>query len=456
MTPISFKDAAKAVNSASLLEGTFDNVCTDSRQIIPGCLFIALKGENFDGNGFAPKAIEDGASCVMVERDCGLGDRQIIVEDTRTALLQLAGYYRSLFNIPVIGVTGSVGKTTTKEMTYLVMSSKYDTLKNEGNRNNEIGVPLTLFRLEKHHEAAVIEMGMSGFGEISRMTAIVKPDVAIISNIGVSHIENLGSREGILKAKLEILEGMKEDAPVIFNGDDNMLSKADTGKHPVTYYGLQNDNCAYKALSITSTDDETASFECSFRDGTVKACLPFTGRHNIYNALAATAAGSFFGIDAKTALEALKQYKATGMRQKMTKKNGITFIEDCYNASPDSQAAAMAVLGGLNAKRRIAVTGDMLELGDYSETAHRLVGKYAADHNVDILFTYGERAKFTAESGRENGIKDVRSFTNKSALINELSSILKEGDTVLFKASRGMKLEEVIYGVYDRLEEMNE
>lgn len=451
MVPVTFKEAAKAVNSISELEGTFDNVCTDTRKIQPGCLFIALKGENFDGHTFAAKAVESGALCVMVDHDCGLDAKQIIVEDTRIALLQLAGYYRSLFNIHVIGVTGSVGKTTTKEMVHTVMSSKYDTLKNEGNLNNEIGVPLTLFRLEKHHEAAVIEMGMSGFNEISRMTAIVKPDAAIISNIGVSHIENLGSREGILKAKLEILEGMAPDAPIILNGDDDMLSKADTGSHPVIRYGIQNTDCAYKALNITSTDEETA-FECSSGAGAVEASLPFTGRHNIYNALAATAAGKLFDISEEDAMEALKGYKTTGMRQKIVKKSGITFIEDCYNASPDSQSAAMSVLGSLTARRKIAVAGDMLELGEYSETAHRLVGQYAAKNNIDILFTYGEKSKFTAESGLENGLKDVRSFTDKEALTKELSSLLQEGDAVLFKASRGMKLEDVIFGIYETLE----
>ena len=451
MIPVSFKDAAKAVNSVTTLEGTFDNVCTDSRKIIPGCLFIAISGEKFDGHSFVDKAIEDGAAAVLVERDCGLGDKQIIVENTRLALLDLAGYYRSLFNIPVIGITGSVGKTTTKEMTWTVMSAKYNTLKNEGNLNNEIGVPITLFRLDKCHEAAVIEMGMSGFGEISRMTRAVKPDLAIISNIGVSHIENLGSREGILKAKMEILEGMAPDAPVVINGDDDMLSKADFGAHKVTYYGLTDTDCAYRAQDITSTDDETA-FACSFNGGSVRVCLPIAGRHNIYNSLAATAAGKFFGIDEATSLEALKNYKTTGFRQNVVKKQGITFIEDCYNASPDSQAAAMSVLGSMNAARKIAVVGDMLELGDYSETAHKLVGEYAARNNIDILYTYGERAKLSGERAKELGVKDVRSFTDKPQLSADLSSLLKEGDAVLFKASRGMKLEEIMYSVYDAIE----
>ena len=236
MIPLTYKEAAKAAGSETALEGKFTSVSTDSRKIEENCLFIALSGEKFDGHEFAAAAIEKGAGAVITEKDCGLGEKQILVKSTSQALLDLAGYYRSLFNIPVIGITGSVGKTTTKEMTYTVVASKYNTLRNEGNLNNEIGVPLTLFRLEKEHEAAVIERGMNHFGEISRITEAVKPDIAIISNIGVSHIENLGSREGILKAKLEILEGMKKDAPVILNLDDDMLCTADTGTHHVIGY----------------------------------------------------------------------------------------------------------------------------------------------------------------------------------------------------------------------------
>lgn len=451
MIPVSFKDAAKAMGSSSALEGCFTSVCTDTRKIVPGCLFIALRGENFDGNLFAEKAIESGAFCAVTESDRNLGDRQIIVENTRTALLKLAGYYRSLFNIPFVGVTGSVGKTTTKEMIHTVLSAKYKTLKNEGNLNNEIGVPLTLFNLDSSHEAAVIEMGMNNFGEISRITAAVRPDAAVISNIGVSHIENLGSREGILKAKLEILEGMKSDAPLIFNGDDDMLTKADTGEHPVTFYSISHSSCAFMAHNITSTGVETA-FTCSFPGGSVKVRLPFTGRHNISNALAAVAAGEKFGIPAAEGLEALKNYKTVGMRQKIESKYGITFIEDCYNASPDSQAAAMSVLGSMNCERKIAVVGDMLELGDYSETAHRLVGEYAAQNKIDILFTFGKFSRYAAQCAKENGVARVYSFDDKFELRDAVAGELKAGDAVLYKASRGMKLEEVIYGVYDILE----
>lgn len=450
MIPMTFKETAQAVGSTTVLEGEYDSICTDTRKITSGCLFIAIKGDNFDGHSFAKQAVESGASAVLCEKDCGLGDFQIVVENTRTALLDLAGYYRSKFDIPVVGITGSVGKTTTKEMTHAVMSVKYNTLKNDGNLNNEIGVPLTLFRLEKCHEAAVIEMGMSGFGEISRMTEAVKPDVAIISNIGVSHIEKLGSREGILKAKLEILHGMKDCAPIILNGDDDMLVNAETGTHPVIYYGIKNVNSLFKAFDITSKESET-DMSVGFADGSDRVSLPFPGRHNVYNALAAVAVGSQFGIGVHEALEALKGYVPAGMRQRINVKNGITFIEDCYNASPDSQAAALAVLAGFNAKRTVAVIGDMLELGSVSEQAHYGVGVKAAENGINAVFTYGERSLETARGAKEGGVEIVKSYSDKSELAKELLLYLKEGDAVLFKASRGMKLEDVIYSVYENL-----
>ena len=451
MKSMTFKEAAAAVGSVTKLGGSFDAVCTDTRKITNGCLFIAIKGDNFDGHDFAAKAVENGAQAVIVEKDCGLDERQIVVGSTRQALLDLAGYYRSLFNIPVIGVTGSVGKTTTKELIHAVMSSKYKTLKNEGNLNNEIGVPLTLFRLEKSHEAAVIEMGMSNFEEIARMTKAVKPDVAVISNIGVSHIENLGSREGILRAKLEILGGMKADAPVILNADDDMLITVRPGAHPVIYYGIENEKSIFKALEITSKESETV-LSVGFSGGSATVSLPYPGRHNVYNSLAAVAAGSLFGIEPCNALEALKNYVPAGMRQRINKIHGITFIEDCYNASPDSQAAALAVLGGMNAKRKIAVIGDMLELGSVSREAHYGVGTKAAENGIDAVFTYGERSLETAKGAADGGVADVRSFSEKQQLSQVLAEYLEQGDAVLFKASRGMKLEDVIYSVYEALD----
>lgn len=452
MKALTYKEAAKAVGSVSELDGRFDSVCTDTRKITPNCLFIALKGENFDGHDYAAKALESGAGAAVCERDCGLGERQMLVGSTRKALLDLAGYYRSLFKIPFVGITGSVGKTTTKDMVHAALSAKYNTLKNEGNLNNEIGVPLTLFRLDPSHEAAVIEMGMSGFGEISAMTNIVRPDVAIITNIGVSHIEKLGSREGILKAKLELLEGMKPNAPVILNADNDMLRTVRPGAHRTVFYSIDDPVGEYRASDIVMTDD-SLEFTVAAGEEAARAKLPCTGRHNVYNALAACAAGKCLGIDIAESLEALKGYVPSGMRQRIVKKGGITFIEDCYNASPDSQAAALAVLGAMKATRRIAVIGDMLELGSFSEQAHREVGEKAAQNGIDAVLTYGERALLTAEGAKAGGVPLVRSFSDKKELSDFLLSELHEGDAVLFKASRGMKLEDVIYSVYSAIKE---
>ncbi len=451
MERMTLAEAAAAMGSSSPLGTAFDDVCIDTRKIAAGCLFFCIKGENFDGHDFAAKAIESGAVAAVCEKDCGLGDSQIIVKSTRQALLDLAGHYRRKFHIPVVGITGSVGKTTTKEMTHTVISSKFKTLKNEGNLNNEIGVPMTLFRLDSSYEAAVIEMGMSGLGEISRMTAAVRPSIAIISNIGVSHIEKLGSRENILKAKLEIRESMKPNAPLIFNGDDDMLVTVEDPSRPVIYFGIDGKCCNTRASDIETRPDGI-SFTVSFGGGSARVDLPVSGRHHVYNALAAISAGIVLGINAEKAAKAISGYVPSGMRQNVKEKAGIKVIEDCYNSSPASQKAALEVLRDIEANRRIAVLGDMKELGPVSEEAHRNAGRMAAQNKVDILFTFGESSKLTAEEGENAGIPVCESFTDKDELSAAVIKAVNKGDAVLFKASRAMKLEEVINALYAALD----
>ena len=454
MEQMTVREAAVAIGSAPQIDGIITEVCTDTRKICAGCLFIAIKGENFDGHDFAATALEKGAVAVVVEKNCGLGKQQLIVKSTRQALLDLAGYYRRKFHIPVVGITGSVGKTTTKDMTHFVLSSRFKTLKNEGNLNNEIGVPLTLFRLDSTYEAAVIEMGMSNFGEISRITAAVKPSIAIITNIGVSHIENLGSRENILRAKLEIIESMKPNANLILNGDDDLLSAYQDMTHPLIYFGIDSPVCNTKALDIELGSDET-SFTAEFAGGTQRVTLPLSGKHNIYDALAAISAGIVLGIEATDAAKALLDYVPSGMRQRIVRKGDITVIEDCYNASPDSQRAALEVLRGIDAKRRIAVLGDMKELGGLSEQSHREVGIAASNSDVDILVCYGEESAYIADEGRKGNIKEVAHFTDKEQVANYLTDTVRPGDALLFKASRAMKLEDIIQSLYDYLERMS-
>ena len=386
-------------------------------------------------------------------------------------LLALGGYYRSLFNTPVVALTGSVGKTTTKEFTSLVVSSKYKTIKTQGNLNNEIGLPQTLFQIDDDTEAAVVEMGMNHFGEIHRLVNATRPTLALITNIGVSHIENLGSREGILKAKLEILDGLSEGAPLIINGDNDMLSTVlhndeICSKYNVISFGIKN-KFNYNAENIkeengsTSFDvvytvskqiDETDGVKAEFSLCRQKVTIPTVGIHNVYNALAAFAVGITLNIEPEKIATALSSYVPTGMRQRLNTVGGRICIEDCYNASPDSMRASLGTLGNMNANKKIAVLGDMLELGDYSKEAHLSVGKMAGENNIDCVLAFGNDAKYYISAAKENGVKDAVLFDNKTKLSDYLASFAQDGDAVLFKGSRGMKLEDVMNTVYKRWE----
>jgi UDP-N-acetylmuramoyl-tripeptide--D-alanyl-D-alanine ligase len=446
MEKMSISEIALATAGLATGEGYISSICTDTRKILPDSLFIALRGDNFDGNNYVQAALDLDAAAAICERDIPNVTKPIIVvKDTRQALLDLAAYYRKKFDIPVVGVTGSVGKTTTKEMIYAVLSTKFKTLKNEGNLNNEIGLPKSVFELDKSYQAAVLEMGMSGFGEISRLSKVALPSIGVISNIGISHIEKLGSKENILKAKLEILDGMDKNGILLVNGDDDMLKDTENA----VFYGL-GENCAYRAVNFTNNEYETEML-IKYPNGEIKAKLPAIGIHNIYNALAAFAVGMLLGISPVKAAEGLCGYIPTGMRQKINKIGGITVIEDCYNASPDSMNAAFSTLSLIKGKgSAIAVLGDMLELGDYARQAHIMVGKNAYASGVDKIFAYGENARLYiggAKSGKGSH------FDDKEQLADELMNYIKAGDVVLFKASRGMKLEEALERFYSLINE---
>lgn len=428
-----------------------NGICIDSRLAETGLLYIAIKGENFDGHSFTKSALQNGAAAAMIHHDVDCDGSFVRVEDTHKALMKLAHELRCRFDIPFVGLTGSVGKTTTKEMTWAVLSEKYNAIKTEGNLNNNIGLPRTLLRLEGTTQAAVIEMGMSNAGEISELSKITEPTVAIISNIGVSHMESLGSRENILKAKLEILDGLREGCPIILNGDDPYLVSAKIKDRPVFYFGIDNPMCNFRAVDIEQ-QDSTTSFTVVFDGGkTQKIIIPTIGIHNVYDALAAFAAGMQLGVTPGQAAEGLLKYVPSGMRQRIKEVKGIRFIEDCYNASPDSQRAALKMLAGMNVKRKIAVLGDMLELGKVSEEAHKDAGLLAAKNKIDVLMTYGQNSIATAENAVKCGVPLVKKFVEKKALADALFAELREGDAVLFKASRGMALEDVINDLYERL-----
>lgn len=428
-----------------------DNISIDSRAVNPSSLFIAIKGERFDAHDFVSQVEQNGAAALVCHREVDTRLPVIYVEDTKKALVDIAREYRkSIKNLTVVGLTGSVGKTTTKEMTYLVVSKKYNAIKTQGNLNNDIGLPRTLFTLDDSYDGAVIEMGMSAFGEISLLSKTCLPDIGIITNIGVSHIEHLGSRDGILKAKLEILDGMKKGSTLILNIDNDKLQTVSTDEYKIFSFGIDNKNADVLAENI-SENGESTSFDVCFGGKRQPVTIPTVGIHNVYDALAAFLVGLEIGLEPTVIAEALSEYEPSGMRQRIKKLNGITVIEDCYNASPDSQRAAINALMSIEGDRKIAVLGDMLELGDYSKTAHSEIGQYAAEKNVDLLFTYGEESKFLAESAISGGVK-TNAFTDKTELFEALRSEIRPSDAVLFKASRGMKLEDVIKMLYEEWE----
>lgn len=452
MKAFTLQEAAAALGLPQMqAQATLADVCTDTRKIQPGSLFVCLRGERFDGHSFASQAAQLGAAALLVDHPVDADVPQLVVTDTGKAMLQLAGWYRRRFQLPVVGLTGSVGKTTTKEFIALVLGAKYNTLKTQGNLNNEIGVPQMLFRLEDSHTAAVIEMGMNHFGEISRLTRAVAPTVGLITNIGVSHIENLGSRAGILQAKLEILEGMAPDAPLIVNMDNDMLRTVKLGDRPLLTFAIDDQSADFTATDIAE-QGSTTTFTVHHSTFTQPVTIPTVGIHNVYNALAAMAVGYVTGVDPAAAALALANYVPAGMRQNLVQVGGVQVIEDCYNASPDSMRAALQTLGKLPVHRRYAVLGAMLELGDYAKEAHTQVGKMAAENGIDGVLAYGADAAYIVEAAKQAGLENARLFDTKEALAQSLAQQVQPGDGVLFKGSRGMHLEDVMHTVYERWE----
>lgn len=452
MKAFTLQEAAAALGLPQMqAQATLADVCTDTRKIQPGSLFVCLRGERFDGHSFASQAAQLGAAALLVDHPVDADVPQLVVTDTGKALLQLAGWYRRRFQLPVVGLTGSVGKTTTKEFIALVLGAKYNTLKTQGNLNNEIGVPQMLFRLEDSHTAAVIEMGMNHFGEISRLTRAVAPTVGLITNIGVSHIENLGSRAGILQAKLEILEGMAPDAPLIVNIDNDMLRTVKLGDRPLLTFAIDDQSADFTATDIAE-QGSTTTFTVHHSTFTRPVTIPTVGIHNVYNALAAMAVGYVTGVEPAAAASALANYVPAGMRQNLVQVGGVQVIEDCYNASPDSMRAALQTLGKLPVHRRYAVLGAMLELGDYAKEAHTQVGKMAAENGIDGVLAYGADAAYIVEAAKQAGLENARLFDTKETLAQSLAQQVQPGDGVLFKGSRGMHLEDVMHTVYERWE----
>ncbi|MGL5757106.1 MAG: UDP-N-acetylmuramoyl-tripeptide--D-alanyl-D-alanine ligase [Paraclostridium sp.] len=452
MESLSIKELVVASNGTLVKGNELDeikNIVIDSRRATVEDVFIAIIGENLDGHKFMQAALENGCKTFIKNKSNGIkivsSDINLIeVEDTTKALGDIAKFYKEKFNIPYIGVTGSVGKTTTKDMIYAAISNEFNTLKNEGNFNNHIGVPLTLFNLNSKHECAIIEMGMSHFNEIEYLANIVNPKIGVISNIGLSHIENLGSQEGILKAKLEITSNFDKSNTLIVNGDDEYLKKIckDELGYDIKTFGFNKNNDIY-CLDY-SINEESLRFTCFIENKEVEIFIPTVGKHNIYNAMAAILVGLSLGMDLDDIKNGLRNFKASKMRLDIIKKDDLTIINDAYNASPDSMNAALDILGRYE-KKRVAILGDMFEMGEHSEYGHRLVGGYAIN-NVDVLITIGESSKYISDEAIELGIDklNVHHFYNKETAIEKLNDIIGKDAVVLVKASRGMQLENIV------------
>ena len=424
-------------------------VVTDSRRVEPDCVFVCFPGERVDGHSFAAGAYRDGAAYIIANHPVeGVpAERTVVVPDSALAMVRMASNYRMLFSPRMIGVTGSVGKTTTKEFCYAVLSAFGSTLKTEGNQNNDIGVPNTLFRLDTATEYAVVEMGMDHAGEIERLARCARPSAGIITKIGVSHLENLGTRENILKAKMEICAGLPDGAPLVLNADDDLLPTASVpDRLRAVWFGIEKP-ADVRACNIQTGAQGTRFTLEDCEHGRFAVTLPTAGLHTVYDALAAYAAATRLGLDPAACAAALSRYQTTGMRQHIVEKGGVAVIEDCYNASPDSMNAALSVLKALPNRRKVALLGDMLELGAASEEGHRQTGVWAADAGVDLLIAYGPRSAATASAARERGVTTVH-CQNAQEVLQCLQQSVRPGDALLAKASHAMKLEDILQEYY--------
>ncbi len=447
MQPISAKILlAGLAPESGLSDMKINLVTTDSRKIQPGCVFVAFPGATFDGHDFACQAVEQGAAYVVVNHPVeGLApEKTILCPDSYRAMMTIGANYRSQFAPKLVGITGSVGKTTTKEFCYAVLSAFGNAIKTEGNQNNELGMPNTLLRLEDSTQFAAVEMGMSNRGEISRLSRAARPNAGIITCIGVSHMENLGSRENILAAKLEICDGLADGAPLVLNGDDPYLRSAQLPAHvkPV-WFSLNEGTAEVTAVDIRQEGNDTFFTLKDTENGTFTVTIPTIGRHNIANALAAYCVATRLGLDAAKAAAALADFRQTGMRQHMVECAGVTVIEDCYNANPDSMKAALDMFATYNCNRRFALLGDMLELGTICESAHTTLGRQAAEKHVDFLITYGDACKYTADAAKAAGLQTVHAASYRE-IADVLLANVKPGDAILVKGSRGMALEKAL------------
>ncbi|MBQ8718144.1 MAG: UDP-N-acetylmuramoyl-tripeptide--D-alanyl-D-alanine ligase [Clostridia bacterium] len=442
---------------------TLHAVCTDSREADKETMFVALRGERTDGHRYISGAVERGCCAVLCESWLPLGDASaVIVKNTEHALCRLAEFYLDQQRIPCVAVTGSVGKTTTKEFVAAVLSSELSVYKTVGNYNSTVGMPLSALEITPAHRAAVFEMGMSGQGEIARMSRAAKPDIAVITNIGSSHLEYLETRENIAKAKLEITQGLRDGGLLLLNGDEPLLRGVGSSSYRVQTVTLDGDGDYRGCNIVLHPGEECTTFDLYTPDGILKDFrIPAVGKHMVYDAIFAYVVGKEMGLDENSIRQWLLTYRSGGLRQRLLPMGDITVLEDCYNAAPESMRAALYVLGSFARERHcrsIAVLGDMRELGMETRYLHEQIGVYAVEQGISVLMTLGELGASIAEGAMGAGLNDDcvlmhRDLSDLDSAAELLLSRLESGDMVLVKASRGVAAERLIEALRRHLQQ---
>lgn len=428
----------------SLLDREVAGVTIDSRKVEKDFLFVAINGERFNAHQFIPDTIEKGALCVVSHEDLGDTDYPyILVEATGQALLDIAKLYRDSFDVKVVGITGSVGKTSTKEMIASVLAQKYNVHKTQGNFNNECGLPLTIFEMSEEHQVSVLEMGINHFGEMRKLSTVASPDICVITNIGVAHLEFLKTREGIMQEKTQMFQDMKPGGSVVLNGDDPLLSTIGPvkGSDPI-FYGLDLDKNAVYATDVEPLGLKGTSCTIHLPEESFSCVVPIPGIHMVSNALAGSAVGSKLGLTTEEIKRGIESLPSIPGRNHIIQTDRLILLDDCYNANPVSMKASLDVLN-MGIGRKVAVLGDMGELGPDYAALHRSVGEYAAEIGIDLVCAIGPMSKEIAEGAASDGTKALW-FETKADFLAQTKDILKDGDNVLIKASHGMEFPEIV------------
>lgn len=425
-------------------EKTVEGVVIDSRQMKKGYLFIPIVGERVDGHEFIDAVFSDGAMCTLSEKELpDFENPYILVESTFQALKDIATYYREVSGVKVVGITGSVGKTSTKEAISAVLSQKYNVLKTEGNYNNEIGVPLSILRIRPEHQVAVLEMGIDSFGEMSRLSQIVKPDICVITNIGYCHLENLGDRDGVLRAKVEMFEYFNENGAVILNGDDDKLSTIKKVKGIAPIFFGNNSERDIHTDEIRNFGLNGSNVKLHVGVDGIDIHIPIAGEHMVYNVMAAAAVGTYMGLSLENIKNGIENLKAISGRNSIIHTKCLTIIDDCYNANPVSMKSAIDTLNTATT-RKVAILGDMLELGENEIQLHKEVGTYIKSRNIDLLICTGQLTEELAKEVSDSTSVQVIYYSNKQKMIDNMSNHIRVDDTILVKSSNGMKFSEVV------------